>query len=121
MVIADRNLYKTFNDLIDTQITPHISLINSARVIESIRQTIAPTLTERSAWPAMRKALNVSEAYLRWITDQSKGPRHGDPSQVSASAQLQAVERAWVITNRYLEYQKRGGQPLEEPEFPELK
>jgi hypothetical protein len=121
MVIADRNLYKSFNDLIDTQITPHISLINGARVIESIRWMIAPNIKrDGPAWVAMRKALNVSEAYLRWITKQSKGPRHGDPSQVSASAQLEATERAWKIMNRYLEYRKRGSQPLAEPEFPEL-
>jgi len=121
MVIADRNLYKSFNDLIDTQITPHISLINGARVIESIRWMIAPNVKrEAPAWAAMHKALNLSEAYLKWITEQSKGPRHGDPSQVSASAQLEATERAWKIINRYLEYRKRGSQPLAEPEFPEL-
>ncbi len=120
MVVGDRNLYRLFNDLIDTQIIPHISLVNSARVIDSIRRMIAPTLDGTPAWAEMHKALNVSEVYLKWITDQSKGPRHGDPSQASATRQLETTERAWIIMNRYLEYRKRGNQPLQPPEFPEL-
>ena len=123
MVIADRNLYRTFNDLIDTQVIPHISLINCGRVIDSIRRMIAPGVDGPQAWAAMRAALNIAEPYLKWISDQSTGPRHGDPSQISASAQLGATERAWKIMNRYLEYleyRKRGSQPLNDPEFPEL-
>jgi hypothetical protein len=92
MVMTDRNLYRSFNDLIDTQIIPHISLVNSARVIESARRMIAPTLDGTPAWVAMHEALNVSQSYLKWITDQSKGPRHGDPSQASASTQMEAMQ-----------------------------
>ena len=121
MVITDRNLYRLFNDLTDTQIVMHISLINCARVIDGIRRLIAPGADGPLAWAAMREALNIAEPYLRWISDQSAGPRHGDPSQISSTAQLDATERAWKIMNRYLEYRKRGSQPLKTPDFPELK
>jgi hypothetical protein len=120
MVMTDRKLYRSFNDLIDTQITHHISLVNAARVIETIRRMIAPDLDGTRAWAAMHEALNVSQTYLKWITDQSKGPRHGDPSQASASTQTEATQRAWIVMNRYLEYRKCGSQPLKDPEFPEL-
>ena len=116
----DRNLYRAFNDLIDTQIMPHISLVNCARVIDSIRRMIAPGVRDRHGWAAMHEALNIAEPYLKWITTQSKGPRHADSSQVSAGAQTEATERAWKIMNRYLEYRKRGSQPLKAPDFPEL-
>jgi len=120
MAMTDRRLYRAFNDLIDTQIIPHVSLVNSGRVIDSIRRMIAPGVDGPQAWAAMREALNIAEPYLRWISDQSAGPRHGDPSQISAGAQMDTTERAWKIMNRYLEYRKRGSQPLKDPEFPLL-
>jgi hypothetical protein len=102
ILIADRDLYLSFNDLIDCLVTPHIALVNCARVIDSIRRKIAPGATnERRAWAAMREALNISEPYLKWISEESKGPRHADRSQVSATSQTEVTARAWNIMSRH--------------------
>jgi hypothetical protein len=68
----------------------------------------------------MHKALNITRDYQQYITDQSKGPRHGDPQFVEGTITREVSMRTWSIMNRFLEYRKRGNQPLMGPDFPLL-
>jgi hypothetical protein len=121
LIILNPPLLATLQDLVEVVALPHRSVINSGRVIDSIRRLMFPTLKGAKAWQAMQKALNVSCAYQEYISKQSTGPRHGDRLFIPGPVGQEVAKRAWIIFDRYLEFIRRGGnQPLAAPEFPEL-
>jgi len=67
--------------------------------------------------PAMRRALNVSQPYLEWISRQATGLRHADLTFVPGNVTTEIAHRTWKIKKRFLEYRKRGNTPLMAPEF----
>jgi len=106
------------NDLIDSILAPHGAVVNCARAIEGIRLRMTPEgFTKKQGWEEMRWSLRIDHAYLKFITDQSEGPRHADRSGVNNVEYQMTLERSWTVMNRYLEYKKRGNQPLPESEF----
>lgn len=106
------------NDLIDSILAPHGALVNCARAVEGIRLRMTPEgFTKKQGWEEMRRSLRIDHAYLKFITDQSEGPRHADRSGVNHAEYRMTLERSWTVMNRYLEYKKRGNQPLPEAEF----
>jgi hypothetical protein len=119
-VLMEPPLFMALNDLIAAITLPHCSLVNCGRVVDSIRRMISPTLEGSAAWQAMHQALNVSRPYQEWISKQSTGPRHADPAFVPGTITTDVTQRTWAIMNRFLEYRKRGNQPLTAPDFPQL-
>lgn len=78
IVLSDPSLFMALNDLISCLIFPHHSSINSARVIERIKNLIAPpNVNSKKAWSYLHDNLNVEANYLKPITDSTRGPRHG--------------------------------------------
>jgi len=69
----------------------------------------------------MQTGLNLDAAYLKLITDQSVGPRHGDHQYVLGTMTREIATRSWTVMNRFLEYLKRGRAALPPDEFPLLK
>ncbi|MBA8735482.1 hypothetical protein [Chromobacterium violaceum] len=114
MVLLSPNLFMAFNDLIQSITLPHKSLVNCARAIERIRNLITPgkgknKAANKAAWVAMCDALRIDATYLKYITDHSKAPRHGESSHTPGDITNEVVARSWSVMNRYLEYRKAGG------------
>lgn len=120
IVITDPSLFRALQDIIECITIPHVATVNCGRIIDGIRRQIAPGLGAKQGWPAMHKALNVSQKYQEYISEISTGPRHADPAFVSGQITAEVVKRTWIIMDRYLEYRKRGKAILTAPEFPEL-
>jgi hypothetical protein len=120
--VQNVSLFRDFNDLIECLWNPHVTPVNCGRVIESICRMISPSAsgTTDAAWKAMQHALNLSEGYLKWIPDNSKGPWHAEPTFVPGTITMEIAGRSWQIMNRYLEYLKAGSTPLHPPNFPRL-
>ena len=120
ILFQDHQTAIAVRDLADTLRQEHIVEINFGRVMDAICIYFAPPGTKRDkGWEPMRTALRISAPYLRSITDASIAPRHGDQSGAITDRQPLAV-RSWTIMNRFLEYRKRGDQPLPESDFPLL-
>jgi hypothetical protein len=121
MVTDNHVLSKAFDDLADILRSPqHVAPVNCARVIDGIRTLISPHLEKSAAWRAMQEALNIDKDFQQWISKQSEGPRHADPTYIPGSTCAEIARRTWEIMNRYLEYRKRGNQRLTGPDFPLL-
>jgi hypothetical protein len=122
LVLTEPPLFRALNDLIESVALPHVSAVNCGRVIDSIRRMITPdpNAAAKNAWQAMHEALNISREYQEWVSNQARGPRHGDPAYVPADVTHEIMHRSWAIMNRYLEYRRRGRTPLTAPEFPLL-
>ncbi len=121
IVFSDLLIVMALNDLVASIALPHHAPVNCGRTVEAIRQMMQPRAGDRrDAWATMRENLNIDIAYLSFISDQSKGPRHGDRAGITPSAYEETIKRTWVVMNRFLEYKKRGSQALPRTEFPLL-
>jgi hypothetical protein len=122
IVATEPPLFRALNDLIESITVAHVACVNCGRVIDSIRRIITPigTISDKQAWQAMHTALNISAVYQKCVSDQATGPRHGDPSFIPGNIVSEVTHRTWTVMNRFLEYRKRGNQPLVSPEFPLL-
>jgi hypothetical protein len=120
IVLTDPALFMAMNDLIVGITLPHDASVNCARALDGIRNMIAPGLPTRQSWEVLRNALNLSRDYLNLITDTSIAPRHGDRAHIPGTVVMEISRRSWIIMDRFLEYRKRGNQPLPLGEFPEL-
>lgn len=122
LVLTDAPLLGALHDLVEVLSVAHVACVNCGRVIDAIRRMITPPGVglDRHAWQAMHSALNVSREYLEWISKQAPGPRHGDRTFVPGDITTEVTHRTWAVMNRFLEYRKRGNQPLTYPDFPLL-
>jgi hypothetical protein len=123
-IMADHEHLHTLDILNDLRVgisEPVFQILNLYRAVEGIKQDISDQAKDsKKAWMIMREILNIGEEYLTYITDASKAPRHGRIISTEGKVTLEVARRAWVITNRYLEYISRGRKPLSITEFPLL-
>jgi hypothetical protein len=121
MCLVEPPLFLAIRDLIDGMRTSYIAETNCTRAVETIRNFFIPEGGSReNGWGPMREALNASREYLVYITDLSRGPRHGDYFGTIAPKVRESAKRTWIVMNRFLEYRKRNNQPLPLSEFPLL-
>ncbi|MFZ0632431.1 MAG: hypothetical protein WA399_14170 [Acidobacteriaceae bacterium] len=121
LVVSEPALFMALNDLIASIALPHHAPVNCARAIDGILRMMIPAGSDpKKSWPFMHQNLNVDRKYLEYITDQSTGPRHGDRSHIPGPDVNITVERSWNVMNRFLEFRKRGNQPLPLAVFPLL-
>jgi hypothetical protein len=119
IVISRPLLNYAIRDLTQALVVPRLAAINYARAIETIRHLIAPNANKKQGWKILRDNLNVSEDYLKLITDQSISHRHGEHAPISNWNQAEIELRAWTIMNRYLHYTRKLHQ-LSLADFPLL-
>lgn len=121
-VFSDPLIRVALNDLVSSLIQTQYAPINCGRAIEAVRILMTPGTGDdkKRGWLAMRENLNLSQEYLEFITDQSKGPRHGYMKDIPFTAINETLKRAWVVMNRFLEFKKRGDARLPSSEFPIL-
>jgi hypothetical protein len=121
IVLTDWRIFRILRQLIEANTVPHESAVNCARVVEGIRHYVAsPGAKTKKSWEEMRATLNLSIDYLKLITDISTAPRHGDSTHIPGTTTVEISRRTWTIMNRFLEFKKRGTQPLPAAEFPTL-
>jgi hypothetical protein len=120
MIAYEPNLYMALNDLVVACTVGRQAAINCARAMDAIKYMISPGKRDIDAWPAMREALNVSEAYLRFITEFSKSHRHGNRTWQPSDPIEEDLQRSWVIMNRFLIARSRKLSQLPVAEFPIL-
>lgn len=121
IVLSEPPIFFALRELIETITLPHVSTVNCARAVETLRTLFAPTDEERGrGWAELREALNLSESFLRPITDASRRPRHGAFDYVGPEVTIDITQRAWTVMNRFLEYRKNGNRKLPLADFPVL-
>jgi hypothetical protein len=120
ILLTEQDLWMAFGDLTETMTQPDRVQINCGRAIETIRTLVDPNPDRTRAWQTLRERLNISESYLRLITDQSVPHRHGHYRIVDDVTGDATRTRSWIVMNRFLEYRKRGNHPLPISDFPTL-
>ena len=121
IVAQEPNLIQLLGELIHAITVPHETCQSCALAVDGLKNVIAgQSATDKEAWQKMRDVLRLNEAYLKYITDSSKDARHGKDVRIEGGVTGEVAQRTWKVMNRFLEYRKRGNQPLQEVEFPVL-
>jgi len=116
-IMRDRSIMMALHDLTETMEAPSRIRTNCFRAVEAITQSISRSGKPPKIYGVLRDALNISDAYIDPIREESKGPRHGDPFRPPSMSEYEIRQRAWTIMNRFLEFRKRKNQPLTSPDF----
>jgi hypothetical protein len=118
-VITEPPLLYALNDLTETLTAPGIAAINCGRVLDRLRKIVAPGEKKPiHGWAVLQEIVNVDQRFVEWVSELSTEPRHGGWSEADGATIAEAVRRCWVVMNRFIEYRKRGNQPLSQDEFP---
>jgi hypothetical protein len=121
ILALDHKLATALNHLTATMERPDEILTGCALGIERLTHIISPGAEKKQRWQNLRTALQLTENYLKLITEVSKGPRHGNPERLVLEDVLEARRRAWTVMNRFLEFRKRrNNAPLPLSDFPLL-
>ncbi len=115
-----KNLIRAFRDLSEALSAPVKIVPHCAKAVDTIRNLIAPGLRAQDQWLIVHANLRVTQQYLQRITDELRGPRHGDHKTISGTITEEVSRRTWIVMNRYLEYLKLGEIPLPLDKFPVL-
>ena len=101
--------------------SPRTIVPHCARAIDTLRVLSAPAkANKKRGWEILQRNLQVSEEYVKLLSVETRASRRGDHQAVSGEMTSEISKRAWTIMNRYLEYRKRGDQPLPLDLFPPL-
>jgi len=121
LVAKEIRLFQALEDLTAAAIDNDLIAINCARVVEALRQLSAPGIENRGEqWKQFRNLLNIDLSYLKFITENSKGPRHGNKMNVSPEVNDQILSRTWGVMNRFIAFRMKGNTRLPLSEFPLL-
>jgi len=120
LLISEPPIFYALRDLVEAISTMRRVPINCARVVDTLRHQMTPNGSPASSWAAMRSSLQISEPYLKFITDHSKGWRHGNYEIFPTGVMQDLTQRTWIIMDRYIEFRKRGKGQLPLSEFPFL-
>jgi hypothetical protein len=121
VVAREPHLFMILNDLIQTLSLPHQAATNCGRVLDGLRKLVAPNVDPLKGWRILQGLLNVDGEYMEMVSETAKKPRHGDKSPIGSGVIQEVMKRTWGVMNRFIEYRKRGNQPLPADEFPLLK
>jgi hypothetical protein len=121
IVMTEPGLFMALNDLIQGVSVLHMTPTNCGRVVDALRKLVTPGIEPKQGWPIFQQIFKVDEPYLTFISEHSKKPRHGEHIRIDGPTTTEIAKRTWIIMNRFLEYRKRGNQPLPLVEFPLLK
>ena len=94
--------------------------ISCQRAIEGIARLVSSHSDRKKRWLELRDSLNLSQAYLQFMTDLSIDPRHGHAGEQSIGELNEARHRSWIVANRFLHFRDRGNVKLPISEFPLL-
>jgi hypothetical protein len=120
IILSDPTIFVALNDLVSSLTRVQEAPVKCGRAIDAIRHSMAPANDRKAGWIAMRDNLNITQSFLEFITEHSKGPRHGDVKSGTFITTRETVRRSWIVMNRFLEYKKRSDQRLPLPAFPFL-
>ena len=121
-VITEPALLCALNDLIETLTEPNVAPVNCGRVLDRLRKIVAPNEKKPvKGWAVLQGIVNVDQRFTEWVSELSTDPRHGGWSNADDAEIKEAVRRCWVVMNRFIEYRKRGNQPLPLDKFPLLR
>ena len=121
-MVTEPNLAASMTDLSETLVHWHHTPTNCGRVLDSLRKAVAPAVKPIKGWAILQAIVNADDAYMKFVSDKSTDPRHGDRTAgTSAQDVIEIMRRTWEVTNRFIEYRKRGSQPLSLNEFPMLR
>lgn len=121
LVVAEPELWGSMFDLSNALSSYHDAPTNCGRVLDSLRRAVAPSVEPKNGWPILQSVVNADRPYMSFVSTNSTASRHGERNPGLPESVLdEMMRRTWTITNRFIEYRKRGSSKLDLAEFPML-
>lgn len=121
IILGDHGLYTALNDLVLSITVPHVAPMMCGRAMDGLKNLLsAPGTKPPAAWATMQEILRIDKKFRQFITTTSARPRHAHLDHIRGDVIREIWRRSWIIMDRYLQYRKRGSQPLPLAEFPLL-
>jgi hypothetical protein len=92
LVEKERAILKHLHDLSCSLLNTLDTEANCAKAVEGFAQLLLPGEKAKQRWRQLQKDLNLTEAYVQFISELSTGPRHGttDPQLMTQHCRDQA-------------------------------
>jgi hypothetical protein len=121
---AVENVYlrSALSDLSSAIASPNDTGFYCYRAIEVLMQEFKQSgeTDSRKAWPRFRDALQVTESWIKPLTDHSASNRHGELKGLSGQERVFLMQSAWTLVYRLACLRLRGIATLPTSEFPLL-
>jgi hypothetical protein len=93
------------------------------RAVEDVMQFFLGEDEDRvKAWELLRSVLRVDRSFLKPLEETSKPARHGRLVSKTREEQVDLLQRAWKVVDRFVAFLHRGGrESLPAALFPPLK
>lgn len=108
------------NDMVDAITRPRTTSVCCARVVDTIKNLLAPGLKDKAGWRVLQETLRADESYCQYISNASKLSRHGRHEYLPVAEANELLTRTWELANRFLSFRLSSGEPLDENKFPQL-
>jgi len=125
LACTDDNLRNALGDARRALSNPTHTALYCYKAIEHLRTKFQsnnkPTEDEKkSAWVNLRDAMRIDRTFIEPIAARAQAPRHGSLPFISWTERQQLLASTWMIIDRYIEWAKAGGGPLNASKFPIL-
>lgn len=118
LAVSNVYLRSSHSDLNSAIMSPNDTGFYCYRAIESLMQEFKTE--SRKAWPRFRDALQVTQAWIKPLTDNSTSNRHGELKGLSGQERVFLMQRSWTLVYRFACLRLRGVTALSLSEFPLL-
>jgi hypothetical protein len=120
--LLNNYLRSALSDLNEAMSSPNDTGFFCYRAIETLLQEFKEPdkMENKDAWPRFRDALQVTQNWIKPLTDHSKSNRHGELQAVSGEQRVFLMKNAWTIVYRFACLKLRKEATLPASEFPLL-
>lgn len=118
IVLKEPNLFLALADIIPI-LRPGTQDISACKqAIERLRNILSPDVkNETKAWHKLQDALNLSEKFIKGISDKVKRYRHGHLKPLTPKERDEILQDTWEIVNRFIAYRMGNSKPLSKEKF----
>jgi hypothetical protein len=119
LALTNSYLRSALSDLNSAITSPNDTGFYCYRAIETLMQEFKqPGEESKVAWPKLRDALQVTQAWIKPLTDNSLSNRHGELKGLSGNERSFLMKRAWMLVYRFARLKLLNVAKLPNSEFP---
>ncbi len=122
LAISNVHLRSALADLNQAITSPNDTGFYCYRAIETLMQEFKQPgeIESRKSWPRFREALQVTQDWIKPLTDKSTSNRHGELGAISGKERVFLMKRSWILVYRFVCLKLLGARSLPVAEFPLL-
>lgn len=122
LALVNVYLRSALSDLSEAVSSPNDTGFYCYRAVETLMQDFKEEgeTESKHAWPRLRSSLQVTQEWIRPLTENSTSNRHGELRALSGTDRMFLMKRSWTLVYRFVCLRLRKASALPQSEFPLL-